>query len=446
VKAIDRIVAAIRRAGVSPDALMAALAAPAPPARSRAASKTISTHEQAIAAARGVYRVKGARGLYLKKTTPSSGAWFYRFRLDGRRPSMGLGSLKEVKLADAVAKVDEARPQVRAHVNPILSRRADKAEKARAALVAAGKWTFAQAAEAFVDAHAPSWKHRDSRRIVFNPLVKYAYPVISHMPLDDIRLEHVLAVMAAAEKGGAPRVAPRIRLRIEQIFNAAIALGRRDAMLGNPAAKGQVKAVRPTRMAPDEHFRRIDLDKAPAVFCELRERAQDSTAFAAWAFMIATTARPSEALNAQWDEIDVEKATWTIPASRMKGGKEFVVPLSSVALAVLNRQRSVRTGDAIFPGPSGSPLSYTAFSRAPGHAGIDAGSPHSWRSVFADAAADRLGIARETREATLAHSLGKVERAYRRETGVEARAVAMQRYADWLTGESGKVVAFPTRA
>jgi integrase len=445
MKTIDRIVAAIRRAGVSPDALMAAIHAPAPATRPKAAPKAISTHDQAERAAPGVYRVKNAKGLYLKKTTASSGAWFYRFRLDGKRPSMGLGALEDVKLADAIAGADEARPLVRAGVNPIVARRADKAKAAQAALVAADKWTFAQAAEAYVDAHAGSWKHRDSRRIVFNPLVKYAYPVIGNKPLDDVRLEHVTAIMDAAEKGGAHRLAPRIRLRIEQIFNAAIALGQREAVLGNPAAKGQVKAVRPTRLAADTHFRRIDLDQAPAVFRELHERAKDSTAFAAWAFMIATAARPSEALCAQWREIDVEKATWTVPKERMKDGKEFVVPLSSVALAVLERQARVRTNDAVFPGLSGSPLSYTAFSRAPAKAGIDAGSPHSWRSIFRDACGDKLRVDRDLAEAALAHSLGKVEAAYRRETAVEARRAVMEAYANWLMGEGVNVIAFKSR-
>jgi hypothetical protein len=74
------------------------------------------------------------------------------------------------------------------------------------------------------------------------------------------------------------------------------------------------------------------------------------------------------------------------------------------------------------------------------------GSPHSWRSIFADAAADRLDIQRETREAALQHSLGAVEAAYRRETGVAARAAAMQRYGDWLMGRIGDNVVQLKRA
>jgi integrase len=225
-----------------------------------------------------------------------------------------------------------------------------------------------------------------------------------------------------------------------------MALGQRSAELGNPASAKLVKAVRPTAKGADDHFRRISLHDAPAIFRQLREHAEGSTAFAAGVWTIAAAARPGEeALKAQWSEIDLEKKLWTVPAARMKGvkgaGKEHVVPLSSLALEVLEWQAKRRTGDAVFPGLSCSPLSYTAFSRAPAKASIDAGSPHSWRSIWRDWAEDIGGLAPQTAEAALAHSLGKVQRAYRRETGVPARAVAMQRYADWLEGKTTAVVA-----
>jgi integrase len=136
-------------------------------------------------------------------------------------------------------------------------------------------------------------------------------------------------------------------------------------------------------------------------------------------------------LGARWDQIDFDKKLWVNPVS--KTGKLLPVPLSPIALAILERQAQVRTGDAVFPGRGGSPVGYATFSAAARNVGFDVGSPHSWRSIFADAAADRLGVARETREAALGHSLGKVEAAYRRETGVAARA-ADGRLRQWARG------------
>jgi integrase len=163
---------------------------------------------------------------------------------------------------------------------------------------------------------------------------------------------------------------------------------------------------------------------------------------------IATAARPSEALNAKWSEIDFAKKLWTVPAVRMKTAKLHVVPLSTIALTVLERQLGVRVGDAdaVFPGMSGGVMSYSKFSQAPLRSGIDCGSPHSWRSIFRDWGEEKGGIASQTLEAALAHSLGAVESAYRRETAVPARTVAMQKYADWLEGRQADVVPFKARA
>jgi integrase len=357
---------------------------------------------------------------------------------------MGLGAIADVTLAQAKDEALKLRLEVKTGVNPIIARRTAKAETARVNALGSNKRTFAHAAEDYVEAHASSWKHPATRRIWFNPIQKYAFPVIGKMRLDDIRVEHIDAVMTSAEEGGAPRVAGRIRLRIEQVINSAIALGQRDATLGNPASTKLVKAVRPMKSkGADEHFRRLPLDDAPAVFRKLRVLSEDSTAISAWVWTIVTAARPGEeALKAQWNEIDLDKKLWTVPAARMKGSKEHVVPLSPVALVVLERQARVGTGDAVFAGLSGSPLSYTAFSRAPAKAGIDAGSPHSWRSIFRDACGDKLRVDRDLAEAALAHSLGKVEAAYRRETAVEARRPVMEAYANWLMGEGVNVIAF----
>ena len=136
------------------------------------------------------------------------------------------------------------------------------------------------------------------------------------------------------------------------------------------------------------------------------------------------------------------------PVSKTRGkANPLPVPLSPIALEVLKRQETVRTGDKVFPGRGGSPLHFSTFSAAPKDAGLDIGTPHSWRSIFRDWAEDIGGFRRETAEAALAHSLGVVESAYRRETALAARTPMMAAYANWLAGEGeSKVVAFPPRA
>jgi integrase len=163
--------------------------------------------------------------------------------------------------------------------------------------------------------------------------------------------------------------------------------------------------------------------------------------------MIACAARPGEAIGALWPGIDLDKRLWTLSASETKSGREHVVPLSSIALEVLERRAKVRSGDAVFPGRGGSSIGYANFARAPAKLGIDAGTPHSWRSIFRDWCGDVGRIDRDLAEAALAHTLGGVEGAYRRETAVEARRPVMEAYAKWLVGESADVIQLrPTRA
>ena len=100
--------------------------------------------------------------------------------------------------------------------------------------------------------------------------------------------------------------------------------------------------------------------------------------------MIACALRPSEALNSQWNEVDLNQKLLVIRDTRMKSAREHKVPLSTAAIAILKHQATVRTGDAVFPGLSGSPLSYNSFATAPIKAGIKAATPHGWRSVFRD--------------------------------------------------------------
>jgi integrase len=130
----------------------------------------------------------------------------------------------------------------------------------------------------------------------------------------------------------------------------------------------------------------------------------------------------------------------------MKSARAHVAPLSELALAVLARQATVRGSDAVFPGRGGAPCAYSHFATAATHAGIDAGAPHGWRSIFRDACGDRLRVDRDLAEAALAHTLGGVEGAYRRETAVEARRPVMAAYAAWLMDEGAdNVVPFTAR-
>ena len=161
--------------------------------------------------------------------------------------------------------------------------------------------------------------------------------------------------------------------------------------------------------------------------------------------MILTASRPSEALNAPWDEFDLDEGIWTVPATRMKAKKKHVVMLSSAAVDLLREQQRVVTGDLIFPGRGGSRMSYDTFTKAPARVGIDAANAHGWRSTFCAWASGK--IPPDLVEHALAHALAPVMAAYKRDTSPEALRDMMERYAAWLVDDgAARVVVFPRKA
>ena len=410
--------------------------------RTTVKTKTISTALQAANAPVGVHKIAGVAGLYLKIGETGAGSYFYRYRLGDRRREIGLGSRDKVSLADA-CKAAKAWAVLRDEGHdPIETRRRERADNL-AKSRAQQPITFKQMAETYLQAHGASWKHRYAKAGWWNPLAKFAFPIIGGLSLDEIEISHITAIMLRAERAGAPDTARRVRSRIELVLNAAIAQGLRTATLINPAGGKLIAAAHPSKRKGERpHYRAVKIDDAQEVFRALK--AEEGSAFGAWLFMVLTAARPSEALEARWAEVDFDRRLWTLPPERMKSAKQHVVPLSTAALAVLDRQQRVRTGDAVFPGRSGSPLSYASFATAPAKAGIDACTPHGWRSCFRDWCGDIGDVPRDLAEAALAHSLNATEGAYRRMTAVERRREVMTRYADWLNDERGKVLAFPT--
>ena len=331
--------------------------------------KKISTSLQAKNAKAGVYSVTGASGFGFKKDSDTAGVGSYtvRYRLGARRPTMGLGAFNEISLADAREAAIEAVKLARKGIDPIEQRKREKvanlaAERAKQPI------TFRQAAEAYCELHAPSWKHKYAGRVWLNPIKKYAYPVIGDFPLNDIEPRHIITIRSAANKGTvpepgqkrrgskgpAPEAGQRVQRRIRKILSAAIVTGERDRARGNPADAELIAAVLPSKRKGERpHFRRIALDDAPEAFralCEARKGAQGfmATSLDAWLFMVLTAARPSEALHARWSEIDRAKRLWTVPKARMKAEREHIVPLSALALGALVCAGALPVGDSRF--------------------------------------------------------------------------------------------------
>jgi integrase len=163
--------------------------------------------------------------------------------------------------------------------------------------------------------------------------------------------------------------------------------------------------------------------------------------------VILTAARSGEVRGATWAEIDRDARTWTVPAGRMKAGKEHRVPLSAEALALLAALPRMAGTDLVFPAPRGGMLSDMTLTAVLRRLDVPA-VPHGFRSTFRDWAAERTSYPRDVAEMALAHTIGdKVEAAYRRGDLFDKRARMMTEWAKFLARieSKGEVVALGSR-
>jgi integrase len=178
----------------------------------------------------------------------------------------------------------------------------------------------------------------------------------------------------------------------------------------------------------------MDYAKVPAFIAKLRNR--QSMVAMALELCILTAARSGEILGMRWTEVDLDNKLWTVPADRMKAGREHRVPLSAPAIAILKKLKEVRQGEFVFPGQKpGKPLSNMAMEMVLRPMKIDDATVHGFRSSFRDWAGNESAYPREVAESALAHVVGdQTEQAYRRGDALEKRRKLMNEWARHCAG------------
>lgn len=367
-------------------------------------------------------RHSDGNGLYLSISTDGRRRWVFRFTWAGKVVEMGLGSAGTVSLAEAREKATAARKLVDAGRNPIEARR-------DALALAASKPTFGQIADAFIASKASEWRNAKHRAQWRMTLDEYAKPLRAK-PIDEVDTERVLAVLKPLwlEK---PETASRLRGRIEAVLDSAKAAGHRSGE--NPAVwRGHLSHLLPKRQKLSRgHHAAMPYAEVAAFVAALRER--QAMAALALEFCILTAARSGEVLGAEWSEVDLAGAVWTVPPHRMKAGRPHRVPLSGPALAILEKLALAKSSEFVFPGQKpGKPLSIMALEMVLRRMEFDSVTVHGFRSAFRDWAGNETHFPRELAEAALAHVIGdKAEQAYRRSDALEKRRALMDAWADF---------------
>lgn len=391
-------------------------------------------------------------GLYLRVQGSGAKSWLYRAMVGGKAKDIGLGPAtgpKAVSLADA--RAEARRLADKAASGEVLEGTRTKARKAKAEADARKRTltTFREVAEDYLDRKEGGWRNDKHRAQWRSTLATYAYPVIGAKPVGAIETADVLRVLEPIWQT-IPETASRVRGRIENVLSAAKVQGLRAGE--NPAAwRGHLNHLLPKPGKLQRgHHPALAYQELPAFMAALGQR--EAVAARALEFAILTNTRSGEVLGATWGEFDLAEAIWTIPANRMKAGKEHTIPLPPRAVAILEAMQGLRKTSAptapVFPANDGKALSGMAMAmliRRMHNAEIEAGrdgwidrkqggkviTPHGFRSTFRDWAGEQTPFPREVIEHAMAHQLpDKAEASYARSTLLPKRTALM---ATWAT-------------
>ena len=360
---------------------------------------------------------RGGRGLSLRVHRTATGriskTWRQRVRIEGRLTSIGLGPYPEITLAEARQKALDNSRAVRHGGDP----------RGR------GVPTFAEAAERTIKLHRDGWKAGSPLPAQWESTFRLHAAPLLDKPVDRITSADVLGCLAPIwnSKPGAARKA---RHRIAAVFRWCMG---RNHRADNPVDRAVVALPRTNGNAP-RHYRALShREVAAAVGAIRRVKYIHPSAVLCVEMIVLTAVRAGEARGARWEEIDLAAGVWTIPASRMKAGREFSVPLSTGALGVLGRARALSPESSlVFPSKTGGLLPRNAPGRVLRRAGV-ASTVHGFRSSARSWMAE-TGVPAEVAETCLAHvPRSQVVQAYQRSDLLERRAEVLQAWSNYVT-------------
>ena len=360
-------------------------------------------------------------GLHLFITKSGNKSWVQRIVVDGRRRDIGLGGYPTVSLAQARRRAAENRETVENGKDPV-------AEKHRPAIP-----TFREAALAVHEANRPRWRNESHATGWIQTLQRHAFPKIGNKPINTVTRSDLLSVLTPIWSTR-PETARRVRQRMRTIFRWAMA---NELVESNPAGEA-IDGALPSMPKVKAHLRALPYEEVGAALRTVDESQTSPASKLCLAFLVFTAARSGEARGANWDEIDLEGATWTIPGSRMKAGEEHRVPLSEQALGVLTLARELQGGSGLcFPSPllHGRMLSDMTLTKVLRSTGLaERATVHGFRTSFRTWSMEQTDAPWAVAEAALAHQLGgSVEQAYARSDLFVRRRALMQQWSDYLT-------------
>ena len=374
------------------------------------------------------YKLFDGGGLFLI-VTPTGGKWWrFQYRFNGKGKQLSFGTYPEISLSKARKYREEVRTQVATGIDPSELRKAAKEAQAESSLN-----SFEVIAREWIGKQSNIWSPANTK-VVTRLLMVNVFPWIGKRPISELKAPELLSLLRRMEERGILKSAARVRAICGQVFRYAIATGRAERDI---AADLRGALATPKK----KHFASITDPKEVAALL----RAIDGltgTLIVKCAMQLAPLVfvRPGELRQAEWREIDLDKAEWNIPAEKMKMKQPHLVPLSTQAVSILKEIQPL-TGSSRYVFHStrtvNKPMSDMALSAAFRRMGYAQGemTPHGFRAMARTILDEILQVRPDFIEHQLAHAVRDPNgRAYNRTKHVEERRRMMQIWADYLDG------------
>lgn len=367
-------------------------------------------------------------GLWLVVRDDGGAQWVLRITVHGRRREMGLGGYPALGLAEARKQASRWRAVAASGRDPIKEREAEEraARREDISLAILTHDAFeARKAELKGDGTAGRW---------LSPLTLHVLPKLGKVPVTDLDQRDIRDCLAPLWHSKADTARKALN-RLSIVLKHAAALGLDVDLQATDKAKALLGKTRHVA----KNIPAMAWADVPAFYASLEEPTLTHLALR---LLILTGVRSTPLRTLRLDQI--EGNVWTVPGEAMKGRKgateAFRVPLSTEAQRVIDLARPHARNGYLFPNTRGGVISDMTLSRMMERRGLEA-RPHGFRTSLRTWLAEATDAPHEVAEAMLAHSTdGGVVRAYRRTDWIEQRAALAQRWADHVTGGTGKVV------
>jgi len=348
------------------------------------------------------YRTSDDRGLYIEVSPTGSKLWRYKYRFCGKEKRLALGAYPQVKLAAARKKRDAARLQLDEGIDPSVVRKRDKASRRLSAGI-----TFSSVGKEFIrkrekDGLAPATVAKSRW---FLSLLE---PAIGTLPLDEVDPTLLLSALKALESRGLHETAKKTRSFASRVFRYGVSTGQGSS---DPAALlAGALITHKTR-----HYAAVLEKERLAHLLRAVENYGNPIIRLALKILSHVFLRPGELRYSTWEEIDFERAVWSVPAERAKARRSHFVPLSAAVIDLLCETYKL-TGPTgyIFPASNSrrSPMSENTLNAALRRMGFkDEATAHGFRATASTHLNESGQFSADAIERALAHAPASAVRA-----------------------------------